>query len=284
MRKVTAESACDLHHSRHAFPGKGCYEKNAIFSAWLMRRIGASGSLAAVPGLRTMPLAMMVEPSDTSILVGAGAGAVPAASGAAMPSGGIGGCAIGSGATVTGSCATASVFGAFRSSRARPAPEARCVGSATIIEALSSMSNSLGRAHLHRDHVEHGLVLARRRRRWSACCQVGGFGFGQRGLGGSSACADCGARSQLGRLWGRRVPLPKLASDVDAVVAMAPRTLRAAGATGLGREGGRLAPAADARHLVGIAEFRQTVRQARRRPRQRRSRLIGGDLRRRRSR
>ena len=50
------------------------YEKNAIFSAWLMRRIGASGSLAAVTGLRSMPLAMRLEPSDIST-AGAGAGA-----------------------------------------------------------------------------------------------------------------------------------------------------------------------------------------------------------------
>ena len=49
------------------------YEKNASFSAWLMRRIGASGSFAARTGLRTTPLAMRVEPSDTSI-AGAGAG------------------------------------------------------------------------------------------------------------------------------------------------------------------------------------------------------------------
>ena len=56
------------------------YEKNAIFSAWLMRRIGASGSLAAVTGFRSMPLAMMVEPSDTST-TGAGAGGTGAAAG-----------------------------------------------------------------------------------------------------------------------------------------------------------------------------------------------------------
>ena len=53
---------------------RGLYEKNAIFSAWLMRRIGASGSLAAVTGLRSMPLAMRLEPSDIST-AGAGAGA-----------------------------------------------------------------------------------------------------------------------------------------------------------------------------------------------------------------
>ena len=47
------------------------YEKNASFSAWLMRRIGARGSFAARTGLRTRPLAMRVEPSDTST---AGAG------------------------------------------------------------------------------------------------------------------------------------------------------------------------------------------------------------------
>ena len=50
------------------------YEKNAIFSTWLMRRIGASGSLAAVTGFRSMPLAMRLEPSDIST-AGAGAGA-----------------------------------------------------------------------------------------------------------------------------------------------------------------------------------------------------------------
>lgn len=53
---------------------EACYEKNAIFSAWLILRIGASGSLAAVTGFRSMPLAMMVEPSDTST-AGTGAGA-----------------------------------------------------------------------------------------------------------------------------------------------------------------------------------------------------------------
>ena len=52
---------------------KAFYEKNAIFSAWLMRRIGASGSLAAVTGFRSMPLAMRLEPSDIST-AGAGAG------------------------------------------------------------------------------------------------------------------------------------------------------------------------------------------------------------------
>ena len=49
------------------------YEKNAIFSAWLMRRIGASGSLAAMTGFRSMPLAMRLEPSDIST-TGAGGG------------------------------------------------------------------------------------------------------------------------------------------------------------------------------------------------------------------
>ena len=53
---------------------RGLYEKNAIFSAWLMRRIGASGSLAAMTGFRSMPLAMRLEPSDIST-AGAGAGA-----------------------------------------------------------------------------------------------------------------------------------------------------------------------------------------------------------------
>ena len=53
---------------------KAFYEKNAIFSAWLMRRIGASGSLAGVTGFRSMPLAMRLEPSDTST-AGTGAGA-----------------------------------------------------------------------------------------------------------------------------------------------------------------------------------------------------------------
>jgi hypothetical protein len=44
----------------------GDQEKNAIFSAWLMRRIGASGSLAATAGFLTMPLAMIEEPSEIS--------------------------------------------------------------------------------------------------------------------------------------------------------------------------------------------------------------------------
>jgi hypothetical protein len=42
------------------------HEKKAIFSAWLMRRIGASGSTPAACGRRTMPLAIRVEPSETS--------------------------------------------------------------------------------------------------------------------------------------------------------------------------------------------------------------------------
>src|SRR5678815_760142 len=62
------------------------YEKNAIFSAWAMRRIGASGSLAAAFGFFRRPLAMMVEPSETSA---AGAGA------AATVGGGGGGTAVG---------------------------------------------------------------------------------------------------------------------------------------------------------------------------------------------
>src|SRR5437588_10199429 len=41
-------------------------EKNAIFSVWLMRRIGASGSLAGRLDFRKIPLAMMVEPSEGS--------------------------------------------------------------------------------------------------------------------------------------------------------------------------------------------------------------------------
>ena len=51
-------------------------EKNAIFSAWLIRRIGASGSLAGTLFGR-MPLAMIIEPSDGS-RVDAGAGAAGA--------------------------------------------------------------------------------------------------------------------------------------------------------------------------------------------------------------
>jgi hypothetical protein len=41
------------------------HEKNAIFSAWLMRRIGASGSDAKAAGLRTMPLAIRLEPRES---------------------------------------------------------------------------------------------------------------------------------------------------------------------------------------------------------------------------
>src|SRR5882724_413497 len=42
------------------------YEKNAIFSAWLIRRIGASGSEAEALGFRTMPVARIVEPREGS--------------------------------------------------------------------------------------------------------------------------------------------------------------------------------------------------------------------------
>ena len=42
------------------------HEKNAIFSAWLMRRIGASGSDAEAKGVRTMPLAIRLEPREGS--------------------------------------------------------------------------------------------------------------------------------------------------------------------------------------------------------------------------
>ena len=52
------------------------YEKNAIFSAWLMRRIGASGSLAAMTGFRSMPLAMMAR-AERHFHGGAGAGQAP---------------------------------------------------------------------------------------------------------------------------------------------------------------------------------------------------------------
>src|SRR6266478_7674415 len=58
------------------------YEKNAIFSAWLMRRIGASGSDIAAWGLRTIPFATRVEPREASSegwregwIAGGGAGA-----------------------------------------------------------------------------------------------------------------------------------------------------------------------------------------------------------------
>ena len=72
------------HGSRIAPSGDAdaFYEKNAIFSAWLMRRIGASGSLAAVTGFRSMPLAMRLEPSDIST-AGAGAGAAAGGGGGA---------------------------------------------------------------------------------------------------------------------------------------------------------------------------------------------------------
>jgi hypothetical protein len=43
------------------------HEKKAIFSAWLMRRIGASGSDAEAMGLRTIPLAIRLEPRERSV-------------------------------------------------------------------------------------------------------------------------------------------------------------------------------------------------------------------------
>ena len=42
------------------------YEKNAIFSAWLMRRIGAKASEAEALGFFTMPVARIAEPSEGS--------------------------------------------------------------------------------------------------------------------------------------------------------------------------------------------------------------------------
>ena len=50
------------------------YEKNAIRSAWLMRRIGASGSLVGARCCSKMPLASSVEPSE-GCTTGSGAGA-----------------------------------------------------------------------------------------------------------------------------------------------------------------------------------------------------------------
>jgi hypothetical protein len=51
-------------------------EKNAIFSAWLMRRIGAKGSLAGTIGFLTIPLAMIDEPSEISSAVSGAASMV----------------------------------------------------------------------------------------------------------------------------------------------------------------------------------------------------------------
>ena len=81
MKQPESELFADATNAAGALPKqveirrrRGFYEKNAIFSAWLMRRIGASGSLAAVIGFRSMPLAIRLEPSDIST-AGAGAGA-----------------------------------------------------------------------------------------------------------------------------------------------------------------------------------------------------------------
>src|SRR5919109_4913387 len=87
---VTAVTNGDVRRMR------SIYEKNAIFSAWLMRRIGASGSLAAVLGFLTRPLARMVDPSETSI-VGSGAGAAATETSGSTTSDGAGS-AVGSGA------------------------------------------------------------------------------------------------------------------------------------------------------------------------------------------
>ncbi len=67
------------------------HEKNAIFSAWVMRRIGASGSFAGVFGRVTRPLARMVAPSD-----GAGSG-VTGGEGSTGSCAAIGSCAIAAG-------------------------------------------------------------------------------------------------------------------------------------------------------------------------------------------
>lgn len=42
------------------------YEKNAIFSGWVMRRIGASESLAGACGRCRRPFDRSVDPSDGS--------------------------------------------------------------------------------------------------------------------------------------------------------------------------------------------------------------------------
>ena len=56
-------------------PGLPDQEKNAIFSVWLMRRMGASGSGLEVRGRDTMPLASKLDPSDGSAAgLGLGAG------------------------------------------------------------------------------------------------------------------------------------------------------------------------------------------------------------------
>src|SRR3954447_4229267 len=94
------------------------YEKNAIFSTWLMRRIGAKGSLAGLAGLLSMPLARMLEPSDISTAGGATAagcggistgGATMVATGSGTSSATIA-CSIGAGsATWAGSAIAAAI-------------------------------------------------------------------------------------------------------------------------------------------------------------------------------
>src|ERR1700722_1969554 len=83
LRKSTikSEEYCSSSRNKFAPPTGICrrhenvtanHEKNAIFSAWLMRRIGASGSGIEVLGRCTIPLAISDEPSDGS---GTGEGA-----------------------------------------------------------------------------------------------------------------------------------------------------------------------------------------------------------------
>jgi hypothetical protein len=50
--------------TRSAGQRTGTYEKNAIFSAWVMRRIGASGSAAGAAGSAMTPLAINAAPSE----------------------------------------------------------------------------------------------------------------------------------------------------------------------------------------------------------------------------
>lgn len=78
-------------------------EKNATFSAWLIRRMGASGSDGALD-LGTSPFAMMVEPSDGSTATaGAGSGKICGRSGAVAAISGCGCGALSVGFVMTGS-------------------------------------------------------------------------------------------------------------------------------------------------------------------------------------
>ena len=166
------------------------YEKNAIFSAWVMRRIGAMGSLAAARGFCRMPLARMVAPSEGSgrdadkgegigsVAVGAapnvaaaamaGAGcSITSAAASAMASVRRASESIAIGASSAGSSATAVAAGSAATGSGSSAAIGRCDlrshrlrnGRFHLDRFGDLVELRIGRGHFQRDGIEYGFVL-----------------------------------------------------------------------------------------------------------------------------